>query len=74
MKAVTFTEEVVPVYNLEVEGDHVYRVGHSGLLVYPALCLRYHGTESTSTPKVIANGLNKADFIAPNPVHHRGFS
>ena len=36
MESLTACEEPEPVYNIEVEGDHVYRVGEQGLLVHNA--------------------------------------
>ncbi len=35
-----------PVYNIEVEGDHCYRVGEQGILVHNASCPK----QTTVTP------------------------
>jgi hypothetical protein len=34
----TMSDRIEPVYNLEVEGDHCYRVGEQGLLVHNVSC------------------------------------
>lgn len=34
VRLLSIGDESVPVYNIEVEGDHVYRVGQSGVLVH----------------------------------------
>jgi hypothetical protein len=34
VKALSLRDELEPVYNIEVEGDHCYRVGQQGLLVH----------------------------------------
>ncbi len=39
----------MPVYNIEVEGDHVYRVGHSGVLVHNISVPQPSGSSGSSS-------------------------
>lgn len=50
-----------PVYNLEVQFEHVYRVGDAGVLVHNGNpCKVYHGTDSASADNIVSNGLDDA--------------
>ena len=50
-----------PVYNLEVQFEHVYRVGEAGVLVHNGNpCKVFHGTDSASASNIEANGLDDA--------------
>ena len=73
MKGVTHVEsftkrpEPEPVYNLEVEGDHVYRVGESGVLV--------HNSSAPDCPAsrvkdALTDSLGNSPFCVPSRGHH----
>ena len=55
------------VFNLEVDGQHVYHVASSGLLVHNS-CPMYHGTDSVSANDILSGGLNPDKLRAsPDP-------
>jgi hypothetical protein len=50
-----------PVFNLEVQCEHVYRIGDAGVLVHNGNpCKVYHGTDSASAESIVNKGLNDA--------------
>ena len=56
--------EPEPVYNLEVEGDHCYRVGDQGLLVHNASCPIHSEPEGDSTADTVRIGWSiKTDQV-----------
>lgn len=55
------TRPLEDVYNLEVQLEHVYRVGLTGVLVHNGgPCKVYHGTDSASADNIVNNGLDDA--------------
>ena len=44
VQSLILQEKQEPVYNIEVEGDHCYRVGQQGLLVHNASVIRIPGS------------------------------
>ena len=57
-------EKPEDVYNIEVEGDHVYRVGQSGILVHNASCSEYLlGLKQSNETRTFTPGAtNASDF------------
>jgi hypothetical protein len=62
VESLTLREEPEPVYNIEVEGDHCYRVGQQGLLVHNASIgdCQFLGLTFTAEPGV-NNGIKYFD-------------
>lgn len=59
VESYTMRDEPEPVYNLEVEHDHVYRVGDQGILVHntsnPCACLPTVKFSRSVLPRIAAN-------------------
>jgi hypothetical protein len=56
VESLTLCAEPEPVYNIEVEGDHCYRVGEQGLLVHN------QSAPSSPTPALTGDCLNISSF------------
>lgn len=80
----TLTDVVEPVYNIEVDADHCYRVGEQGILVHNASCevnsirmappipATLSFAAYNSNPNVLAQGYSTAALGAWNDPRGRG--
>jgi hypothetical protein len=87
VKSLTLREEPEEVFNLEVDGDHVYRVGTQGLLVHNASLIGdYTKHNADKSNRTVINRCNVAEYLkqykgshptiqigaGPNPSHVSG--
>ncbi|WP_165603643.1 polymorphic toxin-type HINT domain-containing protein [Planctopirus hydrillae] len=64
VRLVSFTERDEPaeVYNLEIDGDHCYRVGQQGLLVHNASCQKGRSSYHLSPARIQINATTGSPF------------
>ncbi len=66
VESLTLREDPEPVYNIEVEGDHCYRVGQQGLLVHNASCPAVRDTDALTK----SLGASPYPSNVPPRAHH----